>query len=723
MLSLAFPPVDAWPLAFLAPIPLFVLLPEARPGRGALLGAAFGVAFYGATLSWILLFGEMAWVAISLLCGASATLFGALAPLVTRRGGPILTSVGLASLWTVVDWLRGAWPLGGFTWGSLGASQVEDPVTLRLASVGGVWAVTFAVALVAALLAAALRGAGDGRRGTPVVLAALVGLAPAAIPFPAAAGRALDVAATVVDVRPHRDLSGEDEDRAVATDILAEHRRVLDRGRPDLVVWGESALDPGAAAAAFYPSVRAAVAEGGVPVVAGSIQPGTRVGERVNAVLALDASGDVTTWYKKTHLVPFGEYVPFGDVLRGRISALEQIPYDLTAGEDLGLQRIPGLPAFATPVCFENAFPAIERELVRQGAEFIVVVTNNASYELTAASAQHLQMSQLRAVETGRWVVHAGISGISAFIDPAGRRVASRGLFDAGSVRATIRASTSTTIYVRLGDWVPLLAAVWVLASIVVVPPRRAWRERPGPLGAAPRTLVILPTYEERATIAEVLQGVMAVGSHVQALVIDDGSPDGTADVVRAKMVTEPRIRLVERPTRSGLASAYLLGFSLALNEGHDLIVEMDSDLSHDPAELPGLLAVAGGTHLAVGSRYIPGGSVSNWSRLRVGLSQAGNLYSRLALGLPVRDATSGYRVYRAELLRALTQQPLRSDGYGFQIELALRAYRGGWTVVEHPITFREREHGRSKLSRRIVVEALWLVTRWGVRLRLGRGL
>jgi dolichol-phosphate mannosyltransferase len=234
---------------------------------------------------------------------------------------------------------------------------------------------------------------------------------------------------------------------------------------------------------------------------------------------------------------------------------------------------------------------------------------------------------------------------------------------------------------------------------------------------------VILPTYEERATIAEVLQGVMAVGSHVQALVIDDGSPDGTADVVRAKMVTEPRIRLVERPTRSGLASAYLLGFSLALDEGHDLIVEMDSDLSHDPAELPGLLAVAGGTHLAVGSRYIPGGSVSNWSRLRVGLSQAGNLYSRLALGLPVRDATSGYRVYRAELLRALTQQPLRSDGYGFQIELALRAYRGGWTVVEHPITFREREHGRSKLSRRIVVEALWLVTRWGVRLRLGRGL
>jgi dolichol-phosphate mannosyltransferase len=187
-------------------------------------------------------------------------------------------------------------------------------------------------------------------------------------------------------------------------------------------------------------------------------------------------------------------------------------------------------------------------------------------------------------------------------------------------------------------------------------------------------------------------------------------------------MATEPRIRLVERARRSGLASAYLEGFGVALAEDHELIVEMDSDLSHDPAELPSLLdAARDGADLAIGSRYVPGGSVSNWSRPRVALSRAGNLYTRRSLGISVRDATSGFRVYRRALLEALVARPLRSEGYGFQIELVLRADRLGATIVERPITFREREHGRSKISRRIVAEALWLVARWGVRPRLGR--
>jgi dolichol-phosphate mannosyltransferase len=235
------------------------------------------------------------------------------------------------------------------------------------------------------------------------------------------------------------------------------------------------------------------------------------------------------------------------------------------------------------------------------------------------------------------------------------------------------------------------------------------------------RTLVILPTYDERVTIETVLRGVMAAGPGVDALVVDDSSPDGTAEVVRALMAAEPRIRLVERPRRQGLASAYLEGFSTALEEGYDLVVEMDSDLSHDPAELPSLLdAARTGADMAIGSRYVPGGSVSNWSPARVALSKAGNLYARIALGIPIRDATSGFRVYRHDLLRELTGRPLRSEGYGFQIELALRAYRQGWAVAERPITFREREHGRSKLSRQIVLEALWLVARWGIRLRAG---
>jgi dolichol-phosphate mannosyltransferase len=148
--------------------------------------------------------------------------------------------------------------------------------------------------------------------------------------------------------------------------------------------------------------------------------------------------------------------------------------------------------------------------------------------------------------------------------------------------------------------------------------------------------------------------------------------------------------------------------------------VEMDADLSHDPAELPSLLSAAHGFHLVVGSRYIPGGSVTNWSRTRLALSRAGNAYARWSLGLPLHDATSGFRVFRRDLLAHLATDPIRSEGYGFQIELVLRASEAGYALGEVPITFRERQHGRSKISRRIVVEALWLVTVWGAQMRFG---
>jgi dolichol-phosphate mannosyltransferase len=145
----------------------------------------------------------------------------------------------------------------------------------------------------------------------------------------------------------------------------------------------------------------------------------------------------------------------------------------------------------------------------------------------------------------------------------------------------------------------------------------------------------------------------------------------------------------------------------------------MDSDLSHDPVQLGALLAGARDrSHLVVGSRYVPGGSVTNWSRLRLALSKMGNTYARLMLGVPVHDATSGYRVYRRELLSDLVADPFHADGYGFQVELVMRSWLRGWSIGEVPITFREREHGHSKLSRRIVAEALWLVTRWGFALR-----
>jgi apolipoprotein N-acyltransferase len=426
--------------------------------------------------------------------------------------------------------------------------------------------------------------------------------------------------------------------------------------------------------------------------------------------------------YDKTHLVPFGEYVPFRSRL-GWIDAIDQVPVDRTPGASTHLLSSPGLPPFATPICFENSFPSITRAIVAEGAGFVVVPVNNASYGFTAASAQHLQMSQMRAIETGRWYVNAAISGISAFVDPSGRIVASADLFERDILRHTIRASDRRTWYVRLGEWLPWLA-LGFLAVAFAIPRRRVTSHvTPGPLAPGVRTLVILPTFEERATIEQVLRGVRKAPQDVDVLVVDDSSPDGTASVVRDVMSAEPHIRLVQRSRRSGLASAYLEGFRTALQEGYDLVVEMDSDMSHDPAELPRLLdAAAAGADLVVGSRYVPGGSVTNWSRGRVALSRVGNTYARLMLGIPMHDATSGFRVYRKDLLADLLVEPIASDGYGFQIELVLRSWHLGAALAEVPITFREREHGHSKLSRRIVVEALWLVTRWGLAERFGPG-
>jgi apolipoprotein N-acyltransferase len=696
-------------------------LSEARPRRGFLLGLAYGVTGFGLTLSWVMLFGTLAWAALTLLAALSIALFGGLLPLVWRESRPLLTAAGAASLWTVIDWLRGLWPLGGFTWGSLGVSQVPNRITVRLAVVAGVLGVTFVVAFAAALLAGASRSDRPlGRRLASVGLAAAAALLPVLVPFAGSDGRPLDVAAIQVDFRRGQALATREEGDIAVTRLNLDLHRTLRVDPPDLAVWGESALDPGSLA--ILGEVRSTITDLGMPVLTGSTSrdirsPGSG-GPLYNQAVVFDGGGAVVDVYRKTHLVPYGEYIPWKPLV-GWISALEQIAYELSPGERLHTLSLPGLPAFGTPICFENSFGALDRELVRQGAEFLVVLTNNASYDETAASAQHLQMSRMRAIENGRWVVHAAVSGISAFIDTAGRTHRETDLFEPAVIRRTIRASSGRTPYVRLGDWLPIVAAILVVGMAAVPRGRTGLRPEPEPLGPDTRALVILPTFDEARTIRDVVGGVLGHRG-VDALVVDDSSPDGTAGIVREMAAGEPRLRLIERPAKSGLASAYLEGFRHGLDDGYDLIVEMDSDMSHDPAQLASLLEAARTRHhLVVGSRYVPGGSVTNWSRARIALSRGGNTYARLMLGIPLHDATSGYRVYRRELLSDLVSEPFHSDGYGFQVELVMRSWLHGWSLGEVPITFREREHGHSKISRRIVVEALWLVTLWGVRLRL----
>ena len=234
--------------------------------------------------------------------------------------------------------------------------------------------------------------------------------------------------------------------------------------------------------------------------------------------------------------------------------------------------------------------------------------------------------------------------------------------------------------------------------------------------------LVITPTYNERESITELVGRLFdAAGDRVDLLVIDDGSPDGTAELVKELQATDDRVHLEQRPGKQGLGTAYVKGFKWAIERGYDSVVEMDADLSHDPADVPRLLDALDDADLVIGSRYVPGGGVSNWGRGRRLLSSAGNVYARLWLGYRVKDSTAGFRAYRTTALATQNLDTIRSEGYGFQIEMTRRFHRAGLRIREVPITFTERALGHSKMSRRIVVEALLAVTRWGIRDRFRR--
>jgi dolichol-phosphate mannosyltransferase len=229
------------------------------------------------------------------------------------------------------------------------------------------------------------------------------------------------------------------------------------------------------------------------------------------------------------------------------------------------------------------------------------------------------------------------------------------------------------------------------------------------------RTLVVIPTYNEAESIGALVEQVLAVHHHVDVLVVDDGSPDGTARIVSKAMAGELRLHLLERSAKEGLGAAYRAGFRWGLARGYDALVELDADFSHPPERLPALLEALETADMSIGSRYVPGGRTLGWSPVRKAISKLGNAYVRLVIGLPVHDGTAGYRAFRSDVLRALAVESSESNGYCFQIEMAHRAWQEGFRIVEVPITFTERVAGTSKMHRRIVVEALVRVTGWAL--------
>jgi dolichol-phosphate mannosyltransferase len=231
---------------------------------------------------------------------------------------------------------------------------------------------------------------------------------------------------------------------------------------------------------------------------------------------------------------------------------------------------------------------------------------------------------------------------------------------------------------------------------------------------AVPGAWLILPTYNESENIEAIVGAALehlgrAEGDH-RILIVDDGSPDGTGEIADRLAVEHAGVEVLHRPGKGGLGPAYLAGFARALQGGADLVIEMDSDFSHDPADLPRLITAAADADLVLGSRYVAGGGVTDWGLLRRFVSRAGSAYARLVLGVPVRDLTGGFKCFRRSVLETLDLDAVHANGYAFQIELTYRAARAGFSITEVPIVFRDRREGESKMTPRIALEAVWVV-------------
>lgn len=230
------------------------------------------------------------------------------------------------------------------------------------------------------------------------------------------------------------------------------------------------------------------------------------------------------------------------------------------------------------------------------------------------------------------------------------------------------------------------------------------------------RALVVVPTFNEAENVPRLLPRILNQAPFVEVLVVDDGSPDGTADLVRGMQQANPRVHLLVRPAKMGLGTAYVEGFKFAIRNGFDLVFEMDADFSHDPAEIPNFLRAIEEADLVIGSRYTNGVRVVNWPIKRLLLSYFANVYTRFMIGLPLHDATGGFKCYRRSVLEAIDLDRIRSNGYAFQIEMSYKAWKKGFRLTEIPIVFHDRRSGQSKMSKSIVHEAFFML--WKLRAR-----
>ena len=464
--GLCFPPVGLGPVVLVALVPLLWAWRGARPAHGALYGFAYGVAAYAVVLPWIRYFGYVAIVPLVVVMALAIAAVGAFVAAYDRRGltSPFLT----AAVWVVLEALLGRFPFGGFPWAQLGVALHDVPAARALASVGGTLLVTFVIVAVNGLLL----DLGLALRAHTSRAAVLAGVGVAAIVVGTVVVDATRFEPTTTGRLRVALLQGDDEQVPLAEQVeqpLTEKHFALAerlRGDYDLIVFPESALDTDPQSDPGLRSRLVALAqEHDAAVLVNARTPGDG-GQSRNTNLLYTAAGELQGTYSKQHLVPFGEYVPWRRALSW-LPELRQVPYDFERGDTRTLFRAGG-HAFESVICFESAFAPLVRDAVNDGAEIVVVSTNNRSYQRSANSEQHVALGQMRAAETGRALLQASVSGITAIIDPDGSVHHETGLFEARTVSATVATSTGETLYVRFGDWVVLFGAIAMVVAAVV---------------------------------------------------------------------------------------------------------------------------------------------------------------------------------------------------------------------------------------------------------------
>ena len=509
LLAAAFPALDLGPLALVALVPLLLAVETVRPRKAAVLGYLAGLTFFGLHLLWIAQFlswtGAVAWLAWGALSGIQAAAFAAFFALVpaTRPLGALRLLV-LPAAWAVLELVRAYHPIGGFPWGLLATSQHDAGLLLPLARVVGgfglaavIVAVNLAVAMWLRALLSGTREAGWRRvaalAGLPLLVAGLAG-APLAVPAPpAATGTPLDVVVVQAGLRgPHGLGQGATTAHVFDNHVRRTETLALTPGDPpDLVVWGEGAADDDPLT---NPDRQAAVARAAAaaraPILLGAT---TRLDDthRATEGLLFTPEGRLADRYRKRRLVPFGEFVPLGGLMGRLIPATrEGVPYDKVPGDRLEPLLIDGTRV-GPLICWESAYPGDARQLARDGAQVLLILTNNASFGTGAGPRQHLAAGQLRAVETGRTIVQGAVTGISAVIDPAGRTSSETGLYQQTTVRLAAPPRAGLTPYVRYGRGIE--AALIGICTAGIVLAGLLWRRRQAVAGKAIAERILAP--------------------------------------------------------------------------------------------------------------------------------------------------------------------------------------------------------------------------------------